>query len=297
MFSPSIPLFVIATTLFAHVFSQSTVSVHGIFESLEACPPGFSIHDEPVDGSSILSLRLHLRQQNVVEFEQMVYDISTPGHPSYGEHMTQYAIDNILQPRDETLKLATDWIPLAESKNSPSLESNFLHVNTTVTDAEVLLKAKYAFFRHDTTGMVVLRTLSYSLALELHEHIDMVHPTTYFPGVNAMKTKVVAQSKNPPVTQRHHLAKAWIDIELEKRKISSHPTSPTRLDVASCNTTVTPDCVKALYGFEDFVPSTSQGNKFAIAGYREEYVRDDDLVIFEEIYANETVGTGYGLNP
>ncbi|KAF8866297.1 hypothetical protein BDZ45DRAFT_720413 [Acephala macrosclerotiorum] len=252
MFALSIPVFGIVTTWFAYVPAHPAVAIHGVFESLKAPPAGWAIQDRPVDGSTILFLRLHLRQQNVAEFEQMVYDISTPGHPSYGEHMTQYAVNNILQPAEQTLKLVTDWFSPAGTKSAPSLDSNFLNIKTTVSKAELLLHVEYAFFRNEANGKVVLRTLGYSPPLKLHELVDMIHPTTYFPSVNAMKTTVVG-----------------------------------------CKEIRSANCVKALYGFEDFTPPTGHGNKFAIAGYLEEYVRDDDLAIFEEIYANETVRTEY----
>ncbi|CZR57611.1 related to Tripeptidyl-peptidase sed3 [Phialocephala subalpina] len=192
-----------------------------------------------MDPLTIINLRMHLRQQNIVEFEQRVYDLSTPGHPSYGAHMSQKVIDNLLRPAEETLQLVMDWLSFARLNNIPSLDNNFLYINTTVAEASLLLNAEYAFFLNEVTGKVVLRTLSYSLPLDLHEHIDMIHPTTSFPSVSTRKATMLDGKQTTPAGRRRQ-AKGDMGHEFEKRK-----------------------------------------------------VRDDDLAIFEEIYANETVGTGY----
>jgi tripeptidyl-peptidase-1 len=128
--------------------------------------------------------------------------------------------------------------------------------------------------------------MSYGLPQELHKHVDMVHPTASFPST---RTMIIAASKS---TTESRQAK-----KLKREMAHGHHPKPLNpspgLDIASCNITVTPDCVKALYVFVDFHPPTTFSNKFSIAGYLEEYVRDDDLVIFEEIYANQTTGTLY----
>jgi tripeptidyl-peptidase-1 len=95
-------LFLFINTLLSTAFAPSEV-VREDFEALNDVPLNWSIQlGRAVDLSSSLDLRLHLKQQNVAEFEQMVYEISTPGHQSYGAHMSPYSINSMLQPADET---------------------------------------------------------------------------------------------------------------------------------------------------------------------------------------------------
>ena len=296
MFVLSIFKLLVIATCFALSLSLPSAPVHEVFETLHAHPAGWSDLGTPVDPSTIFTLRVHLKQQNVVEFEQRVYDMSTPGHASYGAHMTQTAINRMLNPTDETVALVTAWLSSAALEHKPLLDSNFLYINISISAAERLLDAKYAFYRNKGTGKVILRTLGYGLPVELHEHIDMIHPTIYFPSVNAMKT-TTSDKELTSVNRRRSSGHAvrYQDHKIGKRRSSSRATAPTGPEVASCNATVTPACVKALYGFQNFVPPIGHGNKFAIAAYLEEYVQNDDLVLFEQLYANQTAGVSYSF--
>lgn len=82
----------------------------------------------------------------------MAHDISTPGHPFYGEHMSQHTINNILQPAEEASKLVTDWVSSTGLKPIASPDSSFLYVNTTVSEAQILLNAEHAFLATNCHG-------------------------------------------------------------------------------------------------------------------------------------------------
>jgi tripeptidyl-peptidase I len=62
---------------------------------------------------------------------------------------------------------------------------------------------------------------------------------------------------------------------------------------ASCNSTITPQCLKQLYNAVGYTPSATNGNVFAITGYLEQYVNNEDLKLFYETYVPEAVGSSY----
>ncbi|KAF9963495.1 hypothetical protein BGZ70_007381 [Mortierella alpina] len=43
----------------------------------------------------------------------MVIDLSTPGHPTYGQHMTQDEINDIINPSKESAQLVLEWLKLS----------------------------------------------------------------------------------------------------------------------------------------------------------------------------------------
>ncbi|RDW80328.1 hypothetical protein BP5796_05026 [Coleophoma crateriformis] len=262
------------------VLCHPAVASYQVFESVKAVPSGWRVQSNlDVNRTSPMQIRMHLKQQNVAEFEQSVYDMSTPGHSTYGAHMTQNAINDFLQPAEETVKLVMTWLAAAGLQSNSWLEQDWMHINATVSDVESLLDARYYYFQNAEINTTVLRTLKYGLPISLHEHIDMVHPTSYFPGRTLIKPVISDHKESLEASRRRHLQYA--------RRF------PGGLDVASCNITVTPDCVKALYGFKDFHPSPTNGNKFAVAGYLQEYVQDNDLEAFLNIYDVEANTTGY----
>jgi tripeptidyl-peptidase-1 len=89
--------------ILAVAFSTPLVSANEIFDELRALPAGWSFSRPANPGQSfhhsfekvtltraadVLKLRISVKQQNVPALEQIVLDISTPGHPSYGNHMS-----------------------------------------------------------------------------------------------------------------------------------------------------------------------------------------------------------------
>lgn len=251
----------IAGLLADNVSSRVIKASYRVFERLSAAPSGWSMQaHQLVDPSTPLSLRMHLKQQNVAEFEQLVYDISTPGHPSYGAHMSQLEIKDMLRPRDETTNLVMSWLDSANLRQKSRFEHDWVYIEATIAEIEDLLDAEYAYFQNEETQTTVLRTLSFALPVQLHDHVNMIHPTTHFPGKSSMKTSVeVVKKRNDKREEAHRQQHE----EYERSLLDG-------LDVARCNATVTPDCLKALYGFEHYKPNKKNGNKFAVAGYLKE---------------------------
>jgi tripeptidyl-peptidase-1 len=46
---------------------------------------------------------------------------------------------------------------------------------------------------------------------------------------------------------------------------------------SSCSSTITPACLRALYGTSSYTPAATSTNKLGVAGYLEEYANDADL--------------------
>ena len=126
--------------------------------------------------------------------------------------------------------------------------------------AEQMLGTKYNVYRHPTSGQEVVRTLSYSLPRELHDHIDMIAPTTYFGTLRSMKVTSFLQPKLDAIMH---------DIT---------PASGSTL-APSCNVIITPACLRALYNTSDYVPVSMTTNKLAAAGYLNEFANYADLEV------------------
>ena len=62
---------------------------------------------------------------------------------------------------------------------------------------------------------------------------------------------------------------------------------------ASCNTTITPTCLKQLYNAVGFTPSASNGNQIAVTGYLEQFANFADLQSFFKEEVPAAVGSSF----
>jgi tripeptidyl-peptidase-1 len=110
-----------------------------------------------------------------------------------------------------------------------------------------MLGTKYNVYHHPKSGEQVVRALSYALPRELHSHIDVVAPTTYFGTMRSMRSTAFLQPEIKPVDT------STFDVDA---------TVPS-----SCSTVITPACLRALYNTIDYVPSQTSQNGLGVAGY------------------------------
>ncbi|KKK25020.1 hypothetical protein AOCH_000629, partial [Aspergillus ochraceoroseus] len=230
-------------------------------EQLAEIPDGW-IRESPASPSRLMTFHISLHQENAARFEQMVIDMSTPGHDSYGRHMKRDDVRDALRPSERTVEKVRSWL---ESEHVPPqsihTHGNWVTFKVPVSQAESLLRTQFHRYFHQQTGAHAVRTLAYSVPEDLHPAIQLIQPTTRFghPG---------AQS-------------ALQDFR---------PTGATFDDLtADCSTTVTPDCLRELYGLFDTIAEPDPRNKLGISGYLDQYARFGDLNQFLDAYApNQT---------
>ncbi len=124
-------------------------------------------------------------------------------------------------------------------------------VRVSVEPAERMLGTKYNVFHHSKSGEKVVRTMGYSLPRELHSHINVVAPTTYFGTLRSMRATNFLQPEIKP------LEKEAPDLTLGNNAVVP----------ASCATTITPTCLRALYNTSTYVPQAASRNSLVVAGY------------------------------
>jgi tripeptidyl-peptidase-1 len=136
-----------------------------------------------------------------------------------------------------------------------------------VAEAERLLSTKYHVYHHEPSGEKTMRTLSYSIPHILHQHIDMIAPTTYFGTFRTMRrTSFLQPEIVGPLDEADALADPVID--------------PILADIPpGCKLMITPACLRALYNSTNYVPKSSSRNQLGVAGYSGQYANDVDLQV------------------
>ncbi|KAI0838655.1 subtilisin-like protein [Hypoxylon sp. FL0890] len=241
------------------------------------------------DLAQVIKLRIALEQPNLGQFEQVLYDISTPQHPLYGQHLSRDEVKEMMKPKDESTAAVLDWlkssgIPSSDIEN----DGEWINFRTTVLKAANLLNTDFQVYNHVGTEVQRVRTLHYSVPEEVRPHITMIQPTTRF---GQMKPQAIQVYE---VIEQEEVAKFF-------KVAAKIPTQ--NLNVNFCNSTVTPECLRALYNLGDTTADPNVPTIFGVTGFLEQYAQHDELDKFLEQFAPyaltqnfTTVSVNGGLN-
>jgi tripeptidyl-peptidase-1 len=221
-----------------------------IVESLSSVPTGWKkIRD--ADPSHQLKLGIALEQPNTAAFEQTLYDVSNPEHVLYGKHLKRDELAQLMAPRAESTSTVLSWLRgnVAESKIED--DGDWVNVAVTVKEAEHLLNAKFAVYGYLDTGVEKVRALAYSVPEEVKEHITFIAPIIRFGQPRAQRSQIfdIVDANTAPVT--------------------AAAIPPQTLNVTACNTTITPECLRALYKIGSYQADPSKKSLFGVCGYLE----------------------------
>jgi tripeptidyl-peptidase-1 len=232
-----------------------------------------SIGSAPAEEKIHLQIGLRQAQQGLIE--QHLLEVSDPEHPRYGQHLSHDEVNAIIAPADESVSLVSSWLEEAGISDATfTAAKDWVHVVIPIGKAEELLQTKYEKYRH-RDGATVSRAKEWSLPLHLHEHIDVVQPTTsFFRPRRELKT---IESVSEPVAEPYW--KAYGDA-----KVADSGPSPSTI-AAICNETITtPECIRTLYGTINYQPKAAGKNAMALANYLNETNKRSDTLKFLQLY-------------
>ncbi|KAK4183364.1 subtilisin-like protein [Podospora australis] len=256
------------------ILAVAAVASARVMDHLAAVPKGWEqLHAASPD--DMVSLRIALKQQHAEVLEQAVIDMSTPGHSSYGRHLTRDQLRSYTAAPRGSADAVVEWLE-QHGIHSAQVDNDWISFTTSVDKAGALLKTRFAWFQYTErgadAGLPQLRTLEYSVPDEIARHIDIVQPTTRFGQPRAQRSTVHEYIRpSGPVAKINFAA----------------------TDLAGgCNSTVTPACLKWLYNI-NYTATNSPENLVAFASFLEQYARYDDLQAFERTYVPEALGQNF----
>lgn len=239
-----------------------------VFESVPSKPRGWTrLGDASADQP--LRLRIALQQPNEELFERTLYEVSDPSHARYGQHLSRDELSALLAPRAESTAAVLNWLRGAGiSPDNIEEDGEWINLRVTVREASELLDADFGVWAHEGTNVKRVRALKYSVPEEIVPHIRMVAPVVRFGQIRPERSQVFEV----------------VDTPLPQVKTAA-AIPPQELDVKACNTSVTPECLRALYKVGSYQAESTEGSLFGVAGYLEEWAKYDQLELFADAYA------------
>jgi len=116
----------------------------------------------------------------------------------------------------------------------------------------------------------------------MHEHIDVIQPTTMFAQFKGMKAEYIL----PEEEETADVSASFAEGSVIKA------ASGVEVD-PSCNATVTVNCLKQLYNAVGYKPKAAKKNSIATTGYLEQFANFEDYEAFLEDQVPEAAGSKF----
>lgn len=235
----------------------------------------------PAPAHKLLHLHIGLKQSQFDELERHLYEVSTPSHPRYGQHLTNEEVDELVKPTDQTLSLVHDWLfdsGIDRAQLSYNRAKDFVKVSLPVSEIERLLNTKYSIYEH-LDGDRIIRAPEWSLPKHLHEHIDTIQPTNSFfrPAGRRRTLKTIKPFEEVNAAPPQAFA--------AETEIAATPDSADAAVPKVCNTTfVTTLCLRTFYGTKGYTPQVPGKNQIGLTDFLGEANNRSDVQIFLEMF-------------
>ncbi|KAF8969344.1 subtilisin-like protein [Flammula alnicola] len=236
----------------------------------EISPPrGWVKHSQPAPDHKIV-LKIALPQPNFSELERHLYEVSDPDHERYGQHLSKEEVEELVAPHPESLDSVNEWLSsfgFTDDDLVRSAAKDWVTLKVPVSLAEKMLDTKYHVWKHTESGDYLVRTTTYSLPTNLHDHVELIQPTTMFGRFKPDKSNIFKATPIPDSL-----------IQASKGESPINAASGITVD-PSCNSIITITCLQQLYNAVGFTPS-AKGNSIGITGYLGQFANLQDLQSF-----------------
>jgi tripeptidyl-peptidase-1 len=252
------------------VLAVSLPALAAVHEKLATTPSGWTAVSAPATDTQ-MTFSIGLKQQNIDQLETKLLAVSTPGSAQYGQHLEMEEVNALFAPSAEATSTVQAWLNEAGIPNQLATDGQFISFSTTVETANKLLNT--TFMNFENAGASKIRTTEYSVPDKVSGFIDLIDPTTYFGKTVANRVIPVTAISGTQTTK---------DLPPSKRAID-----------ASCQTSITPRCLKELYNVGDYVPDPISGSRVGFGTFLNGSTLNTDLTAFETL--NNITQQGYTL--
>ncbi len=226
-------------------------------QHLPSTPAGWSV--AKVKPQMVSSFTLALTMQNIDQLESMLVAVSTPGNAQYGKFKDDGAVQSLFAPSKQAVDSVTGWLK-SSGITKYKVDGAFIDFATDVATANRVFNASYQHYSNGETTK--LRTLSFSIPDSIQEHIQLIDPGNYFGGTKPFRPTSYIPTRTSPRSE---------DL----------PSQPRQ--EPSCQTSITPACLKELYNVGDYTPKVSAGSRIGFASFLNQSALYSDVALFEQV--------------
>jgi tripeptidyl-peptidase-1 len=228
--------------------------------------------DTEIHGDAVLPMRIALSQSNLHQAEEFLMDVSHPESPNFGKHWSAKQVAETFAPSQEAVASVLEWLAdagITGDRVKQSQGLNWIHTDVTVAEAESLLKTKYYKYTHAQSGQAHVACEVYSIPEDIQRHVDFVTPTVHFDAKLETPKKRRTVEQRTSTSTRGHSIRPGIGHSIGSPGGASLPKEGGKIpfgkvlnELENCDTSIVPDCLRALYLFPPSFPANPK-SKFA----------------------------------
>ncbi|KAH9915208.1 subtilisin-like protein [Fomitopsis serialis] len=250
-----------------------------VHESRATIPSGW-LPVRRADPDIVLPLRIGLMQPHIHEVEEYLMEISHPQSPGYGKHWTPAEVRHTFRPSKEAIDTVLSWLltsGLGTDRVQVSNSGTWIRANVTVEEAEELLKTEYFIYHGKETGSEVIAcSQKYRLPEHVSEYVEL-------------KRRGFEKRDQPAPSKLWGGTPSYRPLTSSAAHVNG-PLANTVEQLTACGEQITPDCLRLLYNFTDFVPQVPGNNSIAIVEFTPNAYVASDLDMFFANFSPSQVG-------
>lgn len=203
---------------------------------------------------------------------------SDPDSENYGKHWTPDEVARAFMPSNESIDAVRDWLVsqgISKDRISHSANRAWIAFDAKSSEVERLLKTKYHDYRDVLSGARVPACKEYSVPAHIRENIDFITP-----GIQLLAAD---DHKNSGVEKRGVHAINTNGVQIKAAPAPAMSTDPESL--SSCDVSITPACIRALYSIPKNCTAPHKDNSLGIFESQNQYYWQPDLDSFYSQYA------------
>ncbi|KAF8435043.1 peptidase S8/S53 domain-containing protein [Boletus edulis BED1] len=272
-------IFLIAASLGLLSSAEPFRTLYNIHEKRTHIPHGWSL-TRRCNPTSSIPLRFALKQKNIEEIGNYLYDMSHPNSPNYGKQWTAGDVARTFAPTDETVGVVRSWLitcGIGEERIALSRAKGWIQVNVTVEEAEELMNTEYNVYTH-LSGKVHVASEVYYLPEHVQPHVDFITPSVHFDA------KLTRRSSSESASSARGIGRLGFVSDPETASAVSWIHG-----LEHCDSSITPICLRTLYDiFYD--PVATDKNSFGIVEYTPNTYVQSDLQMFARNFSTDLIG-------
>jgi tripeptidyl-peptidase-1 len=222
-----------------------------------------------IEAKKELTLQIGLTLQNTNQMITKLLDVSNPKSKNYAKWLDRDAVNKIVQPSATANKAVLDWLT-AENVTKVYSDGTWITFKTDVETANRILDADFREYSRE--GVDKIRTTEYSVPQSVFDHIDIIHPTTFFGRTEAFAPSYYPASQNwenliprqvPDDTVPDN-APTGVNEGAPAGTTSGKGPFPVSAD---CQRGITPACIRQMYNIGDYQVSAGTKSKMAFSSF------------------------------
>lgn len=226
----------------------------------------------------VLPVRVGLKQnaKAMEQAEEWLTEVSHPDSSLYGKHWTLDEVVEAFKPSDDAVETVAAWLiksGISKERITHSDNKVWLAFDATAAEVESLLNTKYF---HDDRDRALVATHEYHLPEHVSEHVDYITP--------GVKGTLMELRKRDKRSFDAHLTFNHNRRQQQVRPFPQLPKKSSPDDLSTCDQTITPKCLQALYNFEAPAANAkvSKNNSLGVFEQGDVYSQPDFNAFFAE---------------